>query len=71
MMDNPAALVDRGLGGADVHAAIELHGIGIDDLPIQALSKSERKIRLAAGRRPNDGNHSHGRRQLATVQPTP
>ena len=28
----PAPLVERELGGADVHAAVELHGVGVDDL---------------------------------------
>jgi hypothetical protein len=71
MVGDSPALLDRGLGGADVHAAVELHGIGVDDLAVQLLSEGEGKIRLAAGRRPNDRNHWHDRRQLATAQPTP
>ena len=42
-----AAPFGRGdLGGTDVHAPVELHGIGIDHLAVQLECKADRKIGL-------------------------
>jgi hypothetical protein len=35
MVSDPPARLNRGLGRADVHAAIQLHGVGVDDLATQ------------------------------------
>ncbi|BBZ66795.1 hypothetical protein MINS_22240 [Mycolicibacterium insubricum] len=40
-MDDAAALVWRQLGGADVHPAVELHGVGVDHLGTDPLGGEE------------------------------
>ena len=47
------ALLDGELGRADVHAAIELHRVGADDLAVQPQGQLDREVRLACGRRPD------------------
>jgi hypothetical protein len=54
MVGDPPARFEGHLGCADVHAAIELQGVGVHDLAIQSLSKGKSEIRLAARRRPHD-----------------
>ena len=44
MVGDPATLLDRELGRADVHAPIELHGIGIDDLAPEPLGEGEGEV---------------------------
>ena len=67
VVGDAAALGGRQLGGADVHAAVELHGVGVDDLPAQGLGEVERERRLAGRRGPDDRHHGwtgvggHGR----------
>ena len=58
MMRDPAPLGERELGGADIHRAIELHRVGVDDLRAQAVlakrhSEVECEIRLAGRGRPD------------------
>ena len=48
------ALFGRGLGGADVHAAVDLHGVGRDDLAAVTLRQGDAEAGLARGRRPAD-----------------
>ena len=60
-----STLGDGQLVGPDVHASVELHGIGIDDLAIEGLGEIEREIGLAGRRgaddRDNLGDHSSSR----------
>ena len=64
---HPAPLGEVGLGGADVHAVVELHGIGVDHLPAQALREGDSQRRLARGGRADDGDDGR-RRAHAAVQ---
>ena len=47
MMNDAAALGRRQFCGADVHAPVQLAGIGVDDLAAQSASQLQREIRLA------------------------
>ena len=49
------------LGGTDVHAAVELHGIGVDDLAVELQCERDREIGLAGAGRPDDGDHRQSR----------
>src|SRR5699024_9752514 len=53
---DPARLLDRQFRGADVHAAIELHRVRVDDLPAEVFGQVEREIRLPGGGGPDDGD---------------
>ena len=59
---NAATLGGRQFGGADVHAAVELHGVGVDDLAAEPLGDVECQRALAGAGRPDDGDrpHRHG-----------
>ena len=50
------ALLGRGLGGADVHAAVDLHGVGRDDLAVVFLGEGDAEAGLARGRRAADND---------------
>src|SRR5262249_49486251 len=51
VMANASALFPGGLGGADVHAAIERHGVHADDLGVESGSQLQGQAALArAGR---------------------
>ena len=77
MMGYPAPFVDGQFGGADVHAAVELHCVGVDHLDRQfagqALRDRQGEIGLAGAggshqsQRP-DGGHGV---QRPTKYPTP
>src|SRR5699024_12670341 len=56
MVRDPAPLLDRQFRGADVHAAIELHRVRVDDLPAEVFGQVEREIRLRGGGGPDDGD---------------
>ena len=60
MVRDAAALGERELGGADVHAAVELHGVGVDDLAAEALGQVEGEVGLAGRGRPDDARRSDG-----------
>src|SRR6478609_3314999 len=53
------------LGRADVHAAVELHGVGVDDLTTEPRGEVEGQVGLARRRRPDDGDHRSGDRRRA------
>ena len=60
-MSDARALGDRRLRGTDIHSAIELHRIGVDDLcgcPAgdKPLGEIERQPRLAGTGRADDGD---------------
>jgi hypothetical protein len=61
------------LGGADVHALVELHGVGVHHLAVQGAGQGDGEPGLAGGGRPDHGDdmraHTHqcARRQLATT----
>jgi hypothetical protein len=63
-MRDPAALRDGQLGGPDVHAAIQLHRVGIHDLrgdlAAQPLDDVERQLRFASTRGADYRQGSHG-----------
>jgi len=66
MVRDAAALFDRQLGGADVHAAIELHRVGVDDfrpaLTAKSLRDVEGQLRLAGAGGADDRQGAHGER---------
>ena len=41
-MGNPGPLFQGRLGGADIHVAVHLHGIGVDDFPLETLGQADR-----------------------------
>lgn len=45
-----AALGLGEFGGADVHAPVELHGVGVDDLAAEVLGEEDAQVRLAGWR---------------------
>ena len=65
------ALVQRGLGGADLHAAIDGDGVATDDLAGELLCQRQRECGLAAGRRTGDDDQRreiYQRRHQPTVK---
>ena len=74
MVRDAAALCDGQLRGADVHAAIELHRVGVHDLradlAAEPLGDVERQLRLAGARRADDRERPHGC-QTPAKYPTP
>jgi hypothetical protein len=46
---HPPPLLGGQLGGADVHASVELHRVGVDHLAAERLGESEGEIGLADG----------------------
>ena len=55
VMRNACLFLLGGLGGANVHAAVDLHGIAGEDLSAKALCQKDGQRRLSACRRTNDG----------------
>ena len=62
-----APLGEVGLGGADVHAAVELHGIGVDHLTAEPLGEGDGERGLPGGGGADDGDDGW-RRAHAAVQ---
>ena len=60
MRDAPT-LVRRELGRPDVHAAVELGGVGVDDLAAETLGEVERQVALARRRRADERDDLEGR----------
>jgi hypothetical protein len=56
MMRRPGAVGERGLGGADVHAAIELEGITVYDFAGEALGEREGEVAFAGCGGAGDAN---------------
>ncbi len=81
MVRDVSALPRRYFGCADVHAAVELHGVGIDDLTAEYGGKVDREFAFAGRGRPDDRHHASGflpvgtashdqtRRRTATIRP--
>ena len=66
-MRHPAALLDRELGRADVHATVELHGVGVHDLRGNAarskgVSEVKRETGLAGSGCADNGDEHRGQR---------
>ena len=59
---NAAALLGRQLGGADVHAAVDLHGVGVDHLAAEPLAPGRARGRSCPRRWAHDGDHRGGGR---------
>ena len=53
---DPAALGLRQLGRADVHPAVDLHRVGVDDLSPEPLGEVEAQARLARRRGTDEGD---------------
>jgi hypothetical protein len=51
------ALFGAQLGGPDVHAAVELHRVGVDDLAAEAVGQGEAERGLPGRRRAHNGHH--------------
>ena len=62
MVRDAAALGLRELGGADVHPAVDLHRVGVDDLAVEAFGQVERETALAGRGRPHHGHDRRDRR---------
>jgi hypothetical protein len=64
VVGDAAAFRFGGLGGADVHAPVELHRVGVDDLAAERAGQVHGQRGLAGGRRPDhrdrDGGAVHG-----------
>jgi len=60
MMGNAAPFLGRGLGGADVHAAIDQGGIDADDLTTEPFGQTHGQLRLAGGRGAEQGQDRKG-----------
>ena len=56
VMRHALHLLRRDLGGADVHAAVDLHGIAGNDLCVEGFRESDGERCLSDSRRPNDDN---------------
>ena len=67
-----AALRDGQFRRADVHAAVELHRVGVDDLgfPAEPLRNVKGQLRFAGSSRPDDRQRPHGC-QTPAKYPTP
>ena len=50
MMRYGRLLFSGGFGGADIHAAVDLHRVGRDDLAAQRFGKNDAQVRFSAGR---------------------
>ena len=81
VMGVAAAAGGRHLGGADVHAAVELEGVGVEHLdadarrrtvlpPGEGVGEVERQLRLSGGRGTDD-DHADGRRAHRGILGTP
>ena len=58
MVGHAPGLVGRNLGGADVPAPIDLHGVAGYDLAVQGLCQRHRQPGLPRGRGPDDADHA-------------
>jgi hypothetical protein len=63
----PSAFHRRRLGRPDVHAAIYLHRIGVDDLAGQSARQLDRQVALARCRRADDGDDRWAHRHASSV----
>ena len=74
VMRDAAALRDGQFRGADVHAAVELHRVGVDDFragrAAEPLCDVKGQLRLAGAGRPDDRQRPHGC-QTPAKYPTP
>ena len=61
-MGHQGALLRGGLGSADVHVPVDLHGIEADYLTGKPLSQGEGERSLANGRRADEDKHWFGKR---------
>ena len=67
VVGNALHLRFRGLGRADIHAAIDLHGVAGDHLAIQFLGQLHRQGGFPGGRRPRKANNwVHGLRSFTS-----
>ena len=64
VVGDAAPLGGGGLRRTDVHAAVDRHRVGVDDLAPEALGQVEGEAGLAGGRGPDDG---HDRQHLHVV----
>ena len=69
VVGHPAPLLRGRLGGADVHPAVELHGVGVDDLPAQPQGELDAQGGLAGARGPDDGDDRQLRAGHRTGRP--
>ena len=53
---DPTTLRGWELGGADVHPAVQLHGIGVHDFPLQPFGEVQREFGLAGAGRAGDND---------------
>ena len=58
MVRNGAAVFDRGLGGANIHVAVDLPAVGADDLARVPNGQPEGQLTLANGGGTDDGQET-------------
>ena len=56
VMRDAATLLGPELGGADVHAAVLLHRVAVDDFTAEAFGQIQRELRFAGARGPDHGD---------------
>ena len=70
-MRDAVPLTGRQLGGAEVHAAVLLHGVGVDhfdaDLAAQPVGDGERELGFAGAGGADDRDRPRGRRHGVQV----
>ncbi|MNW52550.1 hypothetical protein D3C74_300750 [compost metagenome] len=72
VVDDPATLGDRDLRGPHVHAAVELVGVGVDDLGRgEGLGEVEGEVRLPGRGGADDGDDEHPRTVPGGRAPVP
>ncbi len=54
MMRHAATFIEAGFGRTDIHPAVNLTGVGIDDFSAQPLCNPERDRALTGGGRSDD-----------------
>ena len=60
VVDDPGALIGRGLGRADVHVPVDLPRVGADDLAVHQRRQPQREGALPHRGRADDGEQAAG-----------
>ena len=65
MVRDASTFFARQLGRTDVHAAVLLHRVDVDDLAAETLREVEREVGLSRRRGADDGDRCHRRTHCA------
>lgn len=58
VVGNPNPVDGRGLGGADIHPPVHLHGVDRNDLGVEFLGQTKGEITLSGGGRSEERQYS-------------